>query len=161
MVPKLACFLQPVIHLFLSAAPLVHPLHHLPLLMLCHLQAQVYDRLMLARQLLQPSEVTFLRAVRAWENVKLRQRFAGSAAAADVYRKATALEALVSLLPAARCWAGAVACLWRLQHVWWSGISRCDVIKPSSTNWSPSTSSTSLMCIAAYCCHGLAFTLMC
>eukprot|EP00775_Hariotina_reticulata_P002721 gene2721-3018_t len=61
-------------------------------------QAQVYDRLMLTRQLLQPSEVAFLRAVRAWENVKLRQRFAGSAAAANVYRKATALEALVGHL---------------------------------------------------------------
>jgi hypothetical protein len=44
---------------------------------------------------LTPDEASLLRRVAAWEAVKLRKRFA-SRAAAETYRKATALEALVS-----------------------------------------------------------------
>jgi 23S rRNA maturation mini-RNase III len=44
---------------------------------------------------LTPGEAALLRRVAAWEAVKLRKRFA-TPAAAETYRKATALEALVS-----------------------------------------------------------------
>jgi 23S rRNA maturation mini-RNase III len=84
------------------------------LLMLCctrtlpRLQAALYDQLLsnssssgseevsTSSQLqLTTGEAALLRRVAAWEAVKLRKRFA-TPAAAEAYRKATALEALVS-----------------------------------------------------------------
>jgi hypothetical protein len=77
---------------------LTHPTHHL-----AHhatpRQAAAYDALLSGQAGASSEEAVFLRAVAAdaarW---RLRRRFSGAAAAAEVYGKATALEALVSEL---------------------------------------------------------------
>ncbi len=57
------------------------------------MQAKVYDMLT-TDQLLIEDELSYLEHVYKWKGIKFRKRFS-TAAAEEVYRKATALEALV------------------------------------------------------------------